>query len=93
MGSGSLWGTNPRLIGWISPDPPPVPNKVVATGGVTREGDAGSPEKGWSRRSDLNRGPADYESAALPTELRRLRRVSVVNSSPLGKPFCAIWNA
>jgi hypothetical protein len=26
----------------------------------------------WSRRSDLNRGPADYESAALPTELRRL---------------------
>ena len=25
----------------------------------------------WSRRSDLNRGPADYESAALPTELRR----------------------
>ena len=20
----------------------------------------------WSRRSDLNRGPADYESAALP---------------------------
>ena len=28
----------------------------------------------WSRRSDLNRGPADYESAALPTELRRHRR-------------------
>jgi hypothetical protein len=27
----------------------------------------------WSRRSDLNRGPADYESAALPTELRRLK--------------------
>jgi hypothetical protein len=26
----------------------------------------------WSRRADLNRGPADYESAALPTELRRL---------------------
>jgi hypothetical protein len=26
---------------------------------------------GWSRRSDLNRRPADYESAALPTELRR----------------------
>src|SRR2546422_3429001 len=25
----------------------------------------------WSRRADLNRGPADYESAALPTELRR----------------------
>jgi hypothetical protein len=29
----------------------------------------------WSRRSDLNRGPADYESAALPTELRRLKGV------------------
>ena len=29
----------------------------------------------WSRRSDLNRGPADYESAALPTELRRLEGV------------------
>ena len=28
-------------------------------------------EEIWSRRSDLNRGPADYESAALPTELRR----------------------
>jgi hypothetical protein len=28
-----------------------------------------------SRRSDLNRGPADYESAALPTELRRLEGV------------------
>jgi hypothetical protein len=27
-------------------------------------------EKGWSQRSDLNRRPADYESAALPTELR-----------------------
>ena len=27
----------------------------------------------WSRRSDSNRGPADYESAALPTELRRRR--------------------
>jgi hypothetical protein len=27
----------------------------------------------WSRRMDLNHRPADYESAALPTELRRLR--------------------
>ncbi len=26
---------------------------------------------GWSRGPDLNRGPADYESAALPTELPR----------------------
>ena len=28
----------------------------------------------WSRHADLNRGPADYESAALPTELCRRRR-------------------
>ncbi len=27
----------------------------------------------WSRRPDLNRGPVDYESTALPTELRRPR--------------------
>ena len=26
----------------------------------------------WSRRADLNRRPTDYESVALPTELRRL---------------------
>src|SRR4026208_2479654 len=29
------------------------------------------PQGNWSRRAGLNRGPADYESAALPTELRR----------------------
>jgi hypothetical protein len=29
----------------------------------------------WSRRSDSNRRPADYKSAALPTELSRLRHV------------------
>ena len=28
-------------------------------------------KENWSRRADSNRGPADYESAALPTELRR----------------------
>ena len=27
----------------------------------------------WSRGPDLNRGPVDYESTALPTELPRLR--------------------
>jgi hypothetical protein len=27
--------------------------------------------RSWSRRPDLNRGPVDYESTALPTELRR----------------------
>ena len=26
----------------------------------------------WSRSPDLNRGPTDYESVALPTELLRL---------------------
>ena len=26
----------------------------------------------WSQRADLNRGPTDYESVALPTELRWL---------------------
>ena len=30
----------------------------------------------WSRRADSNRGPADYESAALPAELRRLIWIS-----------------
>src|ERR1700731_2904956 len=29
-------------------------------------------EKRWSRGPDLNRGPVDYESTALPTELPRL---------------------
>ena len=28
-------------------------------------------QRGWSRLSDSNRGPADYKSAALPTELSR----------------------
>ena len=34
---------------------------------------------GRSRRADLNRWPADYESAALPAELRRQK-----NAHPLG---------
>src|SRR2546428_8220668 len=32
--------------------------------------------RSWSRRSDLNRRPAVYETAALPTELRRPLRAS-----------------
>ena len=28
-------------------------------------------QKDWSRRAESNRLPADYESAALPNELRR----------------------
>src|SRR5258706_6390607 len=35
-------------------------------------------ERGWSRGPDLNRGPVDYESTALPTELPRL---GVIHSS------------
>src|SRR5882762_821850 len=34
--------------------------------------------KNWSRGPDLNRGPVDYESTALPTELPRL---GVIHSS------------
>ena len=41
----------------------------------------------WSRRSDSNRGPAVYETAALPTELRRLEIRILVNSLSNGKPF------
>jgi hypothetical protein len=33
--------------------------------------DAVTTDYEWSRRGDLNPRPADYESAALPTELRR----------------------
>ena len=47
----------------------------AATGGLVRNT--------WSRRSDLNRRPADYESAALPTELRR--RQGGQSGRPLGE--------
>ena len=36
----------------------------------------------WSRRADLNRGPADYESAALPTELRRRQGQPAKGTTP-----------
>lgn len=36
-----------------------------------------SNSKSWSRGADLNRRPADYESAALPTELPRLRDLNL----------------
>ncbi len=35
-------------------------------------GKRGKHRRYWSRGADLNRRPADYESAALPTELPRL---------------------
>ena len=39
----------------------------------TKNGCALNVRNDWSRRPDLNRGPVDYESTALPTELRRRR--------------------
>ena len=42
--------------------------------------------KGWSRKSDSNRRPADYESAALPTELLRLALL-IVPLPPLPVKF------
>ncbi len=44
---------------------------VAAAGKSSRETERKALETHWSRRSDLNRGPAVYETAALPTELRR----------------------
>ena len=52
----------------------------VATNGYDRSGARGKHNCNiygflslrWSRKSDSNRRPADYESAALPTELLRL---------------------
>lgn len=38
----------------------------------------------WSQESDLNRRPADYESAALPTELSWPVRVNALLSRVLG---------
>ncbi len=39
---------------------------LVSVGGVRAPRGSVSPRKHWSRRSGLNRRPADYESAALP---------------------------
>ena len=39
----------------------------------------------WSRRADSNRCPADYESAALPAELRRLSGGSKARHLSIGK--------
>ena len=46
--------------------------------GFWKNPEKGKPEKekNWSRRADLNRWPADYESAALPAELRRQKKRS-----------------
>src|SRR2546425_224496 len=71
-----------------------APAPVLAGGGAqalhrlrrSRPGRRTSPADGFpalrSRRADLNRGPADYESAALPTELRRRDRALILAPAP-----------
>ena len=39
----------------------------------------------WSRRSDLNGRPADYKSAALPTELHRQKKIALPLSTSRGR--------
>jgi integrase len=48
-----------------------VGSQLVANPGIGGVRRSASGENPWSRRPDLNRGPVDYESTALPTELRR----------------------
>src|SRR5262245_20400705 len=36
----------------------------------------------WSRHADLNRGPTDYESVALPTELCRQKGSTIAAAFP-----------
>src|SRR5579885_340517 len=36
----------------------------------------------WCRRADSNRGPTDYESVALPTELRRQGAAGMISLRP-----------
>lgn len=44
---------------------------TLATKAETEKPDSVNCRVSWSQHPDLNRGPADYESAALPTELCR----------------------
>ena len=37
----------------------------------------------WCRNAESNRGPTDYESVALPTELSRLRRFKLLPDEEL----------
>ena len=61
--SGVAWVRDPRYA-------TKYPRTIARLIALERGGAAIEVER-WSRRSDLNRRPADYESAALPTELRR----------------------
>ncbi len=46
----------------------------------------------WSWRSDLNRRPADYKSAALPTELRQ-RKTIIWSGKRDSNPQPTAWKA
>ena len=59
-------------------DAQPARNPAATSANPSRTRKALSGCKNWSRRADSNRGPADYESAALPTELRRQCHVRIV---------------
>ena len=43
----------------------------TASWSQTKRASQTAPHPEWSRRPDSDRGPADYKSAALPTELHR----------------------
>jgi hypothetical protein len=49
----------------------PQSSRMWRAAGVRWRGPERAEATVWSRRPDLNRGPAVYETAALPTELRR----------------------
>src|SRR5487761_384277 len=50
----------------------------------------GRSQERWSRGADLNRRPADYESAALPTELPRLNHFNLALTARSVKPQAAL---
>src|SRR5487761_26730 len=50
----------------------------------------GRSQERWSRGADLNRRPADYESAALPTELPRLNHLNLALTARSVKPQAAL---
>ena len=70
-------------------DAQPARNPAATSANPSRTRKALSGCKNWSRHADSNRGPADYESAALPAELRRLATVSEAHftgrSTPRGR--------
>jgi hypothetical protein len=63
--TGRAWYTDPRYA-------TKYPRTVARLIALERGGAAVEVER-WSRRSDSNRRPAVYETAALPTELHRHR--------------------